>query len=59
MKNVTNEKEVAMKLNDFFSNAVINLKNVQVNFDPFSENVNYPTLYVLLHSVQKFIEIEA
>ena len=36
---ITNEDEVAIKLNDFFSNAVINLKIPKFeNFDRLSEN---------------------
>ena len=34
-----------MELNDFFSNAVINLKISKFeNFDPLSENIVHPTL---------------
>ena len=34
-----------MKLNDSFSNAVINLKIPKFeNFDPLSENIDHPTL---------------
>ena len=39
------EEKVAMKLNDSFSNAVINLKIPKFeNFDPLSENIDHPTL---------------
>ena len=42
---LTNEVDVAMKLNNFFWNAVINLKIPKFeNFDPLSENINHPTL---------------
>ena len=35
---ITNEEEIEMRLNSFFSNAVINLKIPKFeNFDPFSE----------------------
>ena len=40
---ITNEEELVMELNNFFSNAVINLKipNFE-NFDPLSENIDHP-----------------
>ena len=43
---ITHEEEVAMKLNDFFSNAVINLKIPRLeNFDLLLENIgNHPNL---------------
>ena len=35
-----NEEEVAMELNDFFSNAIINIKILSLrNFYPLSENI--------------------
>ena len=38
-----NEEEVAMKLNDFFSNAVINLKILRFEkFDPLSVKIDHP-----------------
>ena len=41
---ITNKEEAAMELNDFFSNAVINLIIPKFeNFDPLSENIDYPT----------------
>ena len=40
---ITNEEEATMELNDFFSNAVINLKISKFeNFDPLSENIEHP-----------------
>ena len=40
-----NEGEIAVKLNNFFSNAVINLKIPMFeNFDPLSENIDHPAL---------------
>ena len=40
---ITTEKEVAMELNNFFSNAVINLKILKFeNFEPLSENIEHP-----------------
>ena len=37
-----------MKLNDFFSNVVINLKIPKFgNFDPFSENIDHPLKAIL------------
>ena len=40
---ITNEEEVAMELNNFFSNAVINLKVPKFeNSDHFSENIAHP-----------------
>ena len=36
-----NEEEVAMELNDFFSNVVINIKILSLqNFYPLSENID-------------------
>ena len=36
---ITNEEEIEMRLNNFFSNAVINLKIPKFeNFDPFSDH---------------------
>ena len=38
-----------MKLNDFFSNVVVNLKTPQFeNFDPLSENVDHLTLKIIV-----------
>ena len=40
---ITNEEEATRELNDFFSNAVINLKISKFeNFDPLSENIEHP-----------------
>ena len=46
---IINEEEFGMKLNDFFSNTVINLKIPKLgNFDLLSENVDRPTFKDLL-----------
>ena len=46
---ITSEEEVAMKLNDFFSNAVINLKSPKFeNFDPLLENIDHTTLKAIV-----------
>ena len=38
-----------MKLNHFFSNTLINLKIQKLeNFDPLSENIDHPTLKVIV-----------
>ena len=45
---ITNEEKV-MKLNDYFSNAVIKRKVPELkNFDPLSENIDYPTLKAII-----------
>ena len=42
---ITNEEEIAMKPNNFFSNVIINLKIAKFeNFDPLSENIDHPCL---------------
>ena len=47
---ITNEEEVEMGLNDFFSNAVINLKIPKFEkWDPFSENIDH-----LLKAIGKY-----
>ena len=44
-----NEEEVAMELNDFFSNAVINIKILSLqNFYPLSENIDLLPCKLLL-----------
>ena len=48
---ITNEEEVAMKLKDFFSNAVINIKISKFeNFNPLSENIDDPTSKAIVTS---------
>ena len=45
---ITNEEEVAMKLNDFVINAVTNLRIPELkNFDPFSENKDHCILKII------------
>ena len=47
------KEEVAMERNDFFSNAVINLKIPKFeNFDPLSENMDHRTV----ESIVKYIK---
>ena len=47
------KEEVAMELNDFFSNAVINLKIPKFeNFDPLSESMDHRTV----ESIVKYIK---
>lgn len=44
-----NEEEVVMELNDFFSNAVINIKILSLqNFYPLSENIDLLPCKLLL-----------
>ena len=44
-----NKEEVAMELNDFFSNAVINIKILSLqNFYPLSENIDLLPCKLLL-----------
>ena len=44
-----NEEEVAMELNNFFSNAVINIKILSLqNFYPLSENIDLLPCKLLL-----------
>ena len=40
---ITNEEEVTMKLNHFFSNVVINLKIPKLD-NPLSDHIDHPTL---------------
>ena len=48
---ITNEEEVAMELNDFFSNVIINLKILKFeNFDPLSEHIDHPTSVIAIAS---------
>ena len=45
----TNEEEVAMKLNNFFSYVLINLKISKFeSFDPLSEKIDHPTLKAIV-----------
>ena len=45
---IKNEENVAMRLKDFFWNAIINLKIPKFeNFDPLSEKRDHPTLKVI------------
>ena len=54
---IINEEEFGMKLNDFFSNAVINLKIPKLgNFDPLSENIDRPTFKDLL-SIENILSL--
>ena len=44
-----NEEEVAINLNDYFSNTVIHGKILKFeNFDPLSENTDHPTLKAIV-----------
>ena len=46
---LTNEEEVAINLNNYFSNYVVNFKILKFqNFDSLSENINYPTLKAIV-----------
>ena len=54
---IINEEEFEMKLNDFFLNAVINLKIPKLgNFDPLSENIDRPTFKDLL-SIENILSL--
>ena len=42
---ITNEEKAPVKLNNFFSNVVINVEIPKFEiFDPLSENIDHPTL---------------
>ena len=50
---ITNEEEVAMKLNDFFSNTLINLKITKFEiFCPLSECIDHSTLKAIVNDIQ-------
>ena len=46
---ITNEEEVAMKMNNFLSNTIFNLKIPKFeSLDPLSENRHHPTLKTIV-----------
>ena len=54
----TNKEELAMKLNDLFSNAVIYLKIPKFeNFDPLHESTDHYALNKLLLSIESILAL--